>query len=466
MENKLLSSIQSNSYKIVELYNKISSGNLITGPYFQRKKFWKKQDKIYFIETILMNYPFPEVYIASQKLDLVRLTTTEMVVDGQQRLTTIVDYIKGAGDFSGKLSISKFSELTDNEKKDFLNYPVSVKDLKNLDDNAVKEIFQRINATDYALNDNEKLNASFGGGEFAYFAKQLTDLEIEVSDSYTNVLIPTSKRVEVIDFFKRYNVFTNNDVNRMFDTQYVMLISATILGRGYFSRSSKVITYLEEYNNEFDKYNDVLSEILNSINIIKRLDFNPKSYWFNKANLFTLLIEFSTLSSSKLDFEILESLLLELEKKVDLYFTAENSEDLEGITEDERKYFEMARHGSHELQAREHRGKVVKGIIQKATMGFGEEDSQVKKNKEKLEYQNIEYVIIIPTQTALNKNIMDATTAVREFLKTKGIHDYDEQSNGPDYKIKRSGLFLESDGMEKPTEISLYKSNGDRKSVV
>ena len=62
---KLKESIPSNSLKIIDLYNKIESEFLDISPDFQRKLVWKKQHKYAFIQTILLNYPFPEVYIAS-----------------------------------------------------------------------------------------------------------------------------------------------------------------------------------------------------------------------------------------------------------------------------------------------------------------------------------------------------------------------------------------------------------------
>src|SRR5690554_721516 len=112
MEKKLTSFVQSNSYKIVELYNKLDSGTLITDPEFQRNLVWKKQHKYNFIQTILLNYPFPEVYIASEQIDVENLKAKEIVVDGQQRLTTIVEYIKGIGDFDGVIPITKFDDLS------------------------------------------------------------------------------------------------------------------------------------------------------------------------------------------------------------------------------------------------------------------------------------------------------------------------------------------------------------------
>lgn len=458
MENKLVSSIQSNSYKIVELYNKLDSQTLVTDPDFQRNLIWKKQHKYAFIQTILLNYPFPEVYIASEQLDVESLTAKEIVVDGQQRLTTIVEYIKGEGDFSGKLPIKKFDDLSIPEKKDFLNYPVSVKDLKDLDQETIKQIFKRINSTNYSLNSNEILNAEFGGGEFAYFAKQLTDASFEVSESSTDVIVSREDRDTIISFFADNKVFSANDVKRMFDSQYIMLVAATILNGGYFGRSSKVEQYLEEYNSEFSKYQEILTKILNSVHILKQLNFNTKSYWFNKANLFTLLVEFKEVYARDLDLELLEIALLDLEKKVDIYYTADDENEINAIPEDEKRYFEAARHGSHELAAREHRGKVIRGIIERAVAE--EEPDIIQRNKESLEQQNIDFAVIIPTETGLNKNIMDATSTVREFLKRNDVHDYDAQENGPDHKVKKNGVFIEANGRELPTEISMYKSNG------
>lgn len=43
--------------------------------------------------------------------------------------------------------------------------------------------------------------------------------------------------------------------------------------------------------------------------------------------------------------------------------------------------------------------------------------------------------LIEPTETGLNKSIMDATGSVRSFLKENNIHDYDLQGQGPENKV-------------------------------
>lgn len=453
---KLKASITSNSMKLIDVFNKITSGALITGPDFQRKLVWKKQHKYAFIKTILLNFPFPEVYIASSEVDVVTLQAKEIVVDGQQRLTTIVDYIKGSGDFADQKQVTPFDELSIEDKKDFLNYSVTVKDLKDIGIENIKEVFKRINSTDYSLNSNEILNAQFGDGEFSIFCKQIAYKDFETSEEITDVILDNNIKAQLNTFFESKKIFSDNDVKRMFDIQYIMLLTSTILDGKYFGRSTRINHYLEKYNGSFDVHKSVLDKIINSINIIDSLKFSSSSYWFNKANLFTLIIEFSKVDQSLIDLDILESKLLELEKKVDVYFT---DEDISMISDDERKYFEFARQGSHELGAREHRAKVIRELIKESKI---EAEVEVETEKNKINsapLKNIDFSILFPTETGLKKSIMDAVSGVREFLKNNNFHDYETQEFGPDHKKKLEGVFLtETDEIK--TEISLYRSNG------
>lgn len=455
---KLKVGITSNSMKLIDIYNKISSGALVTSPDFQRKLVWKKQHKYAFINTILLNFPFPEVYIASSEVDVETLQAKEIVVDGQQRLTTIVDYIKGTGDFKSQKQIAPFDKLSIDEKKEFLNYSITVKDLKDIGIDNIKDVFKRINSTDYSLNSNEVMNAEYGDGEFSMFCKQIVDSGFEPTEESTDIVLDKGLKAMLNRFFAEKEIFNENDIKRMFDIQYIMLLSSTILEGKYFGRSSKINYYLQKYNVAFDVHKEVLTGLINSINIINKFKFSPNSYWFNKPNLFTLLIELQKIDEASIDLDLLEAKLLELEKKVDIYFT---DDDISMITDEERKYFEYARQGSHELTAREHRGKVVNKIITESLLS--NEVIQVgrieNKNIELLKQKNIPFSILIPTETGLNKSIMDAISGVREFLKENHIHDYEVQEFGPDHKIKLNGKFILLEG-ESSTEISLYRSNG------
>jgi hypothetical protein len=179
-----------------------------------------------------------------------------------------------------------------------------------------------------------------------------------------------------------------------------------------------------------------------------------------KANIFTLIIQLSKIENKEeIDLAKLEFELLKLEDKTDIYFTAEQEEEIKDISEDERKYFEVARHGSHEKSARDIRGKVIGNLLEiSLTKNQSPLDNKILKNIAKLNEENIHFAILIPTETGLSKSILDAVTSVRELLKSQKIHDYESQLNGPDNKVKLTCFFIGDEELE--TEVSLYRSNG------
>ena len=62
--------------------------------------------------------------------------------------------------------------------------------------------------------------------------------------------------------------------------------------------------------------------------------------------------------------------------------------------------------------------------------------TDIEQNKIKLLTKNqVSLTLIEPTETGLKKSIMDATGSVRSFLKSENIHDYDQQLQGPNYKV-------------------------------
>ncbi|XKX06653.1 DUF262 domain-containing protein [Tenacibaculum maritimum] len=242
MKNKLNASIPANNWKIIELYNKIKKGELDPSPAFQRKLVWKKQHKFKFIETIQMNFPFPEIYIAPGKLDTEILELKDLIVDGQQRTTTIISYIEGEDVFAlNKLPIKKFSELTKEQKAEFLNYEVSVRYMKNANEEQIKEIFQRINSTEYSLNSTERINAQWGDSEFVFFGKQIIEDDKDLNYEIISYRLSPKNRELLHKFFvEEFKIFTDNDIKRMLALQFILTLITTIIEEKYFRRNEKL----------------------------------------------------------------------------------------------------------------------------------------------------------------------------------------------------------------------------------
>ena len=71
---------------------------------------------------------------------------------------------------------------------------------------------------------------------------------------------------------------------------------------------------------------------------------------------------------------------------------------------------------------------------------------------------SVELCLIEPTETGLQKSIMDATGSVRNFLKSKNIHDFALQNQGPESKIQKTSKLITSSKFENSV-ASLYRPN-------
>src|SRR6056297_3556926 len=82
--------------RIREIVVGLRDGVIVPQPEFQRRLVWSQKHKNAFVRTILDNYPFPEVYFANGDMDLETGSASTLIVDGQQRLTTIYEYFISA----------------------------------------------------------------------------------------------------------------------------------------------------------------------------------------------------------------------------------------------------------------------------------------------------------------------------------------------------------------------------------
>ncbi|MBI6118363.1 DUF262 domain-containing protein [Salegentibacter maritimus] len=253
---------------ISDLIGKIQRKELILQPEFQREFVWTPSHMENFIKTILDGFPFPEIYISQKGIDLTTLATQNVVVDGQQRLTTIQRYIEGTDNF--EKSIPKFADLGDQIQRDFLNYDVTIRDLKDISPEKIIEIFQRINSTNFTLTAIEINNAIYNG-EFISCAKAILE-KINEADH-------------------KVPIFSESELTRMADLHFILLVMSTLKEGGYFSQDSEVENYIAKFNDEFpdfQKFQDLISDTI--INIVDS-DLEPDSIWFRKSNFFTLVCE-------------------------------------------------------------------------------------------------------------------------------------------------------------------------------
>lgn len=328
--------------KIRILLSAIKNGSLIPRPEFQRRLVWTNKDKRAFLKTVLQGYPFPEVYIAAGKVDPDTGEGSEMLVDGQQRLTTLYQYFTGDKDLILGNELLPYTKLSDDEKINFLEYEVVIRDLGAMSINEIKEVFQRINSTTYSLNAMEINNARFNG-EFKAFADELTQHS----------------------FFENKKIFSSAEIRRMLDVQFVLIFIVTIMSN-YFNRNDEVEDYLRNYNDEFDIKEDLKVDIEKVFKFIDSCQFKASSRVWKKADLLTLLVETYRLlirDKKELDSKIVAQTLTNFYDQVDTTNGSANDTNEESFREDVLAYKKTVSQATNDRGTRIKRGEIIRNIL-------------------------------------------------------------------------------------------------------
>jgi hypothetical protein len=324
------------------LLTAIGKGTLVPQPDFQRRLVWINKDKVEFIRTILEGYPFPEIYIAAGKVDTKTGEGAEVLVDGQQRITTLYQYFKGSQDLRLPPDLPPYEKLDEEVQIEFLEYKVVVRDLGNMPIDQIKQVFQRINSTSYGLNAMEVHNARYGG-EFKALAEQISTL----------------------DFFENHKVFTSTDIKRMNDVMYCSGLVATIMST-YFNRDVEIESYLERFNEAFPDKGKVFDQVNVVLNFISRLNFPPKSRIYKKADFFTLFVELHGLivkSGVDLDIPKVRNELDLFFSKVDVASSGQSVDDL-----DAERYYKAALQASNDRGNRIVRGELMSKVLRRSIL--------------------------------------------------------------------------------------------------
>lgn len=265
----IVKNFDSRTYSVNDFVEWHTRSQLELSPKFQRRAVWSIQAKSYLIDTILKGKPIPKIFIRSTTDPTTKITVRE-VVDGQQRLRAILNYIADGfrisrihnKEYGGLL----FSELPDNVQRDFLNYELSVDLLIDLADKDVLDIFARLNAYSVKLNRQELLNAEF----FGVFKTLVYDLCYE----YTT-------------FWTENGIFTNNSIMRMQEASLVSDIIATITENEIVD-SKKMERIYKKYDETFECADRVKESFISIMDYIGTLfgSGNLKDSEFTRQPLF------------------------------------------------------------------------------------------------------------------------------------------------------------------------------------
>ena len=267
----------SRTYSINDFLEWEENGQLELSPKFQRRSVWTDTARSFLMDTIIEGKPIPKVFIR-QKLNPQTRKSIREVVDGQQRLRTILSFMKDGFFISkkhnseyGGLYFSQLSEVDDEVQSHILNYEISVDLLVNMSDPDVLDVFSRLNSYSVTLNEQEKINAN----HFSEF-KKLADAVAHQNNS----------------FWTDNKIISEQSVLRMLDVQMTAdLLIAMIEG---IKNKKQIKKYYELYErgfehdvlkleNRFNKIISLITEIFESG--LKKRDFKRAPVFYTLFRL-------------------------------------------------------------------------------------------------------------------------------------------------------------------------------------
>lgn len=246
------------------IIDEFKNSNLYVDETFQRKSVWIRKEKISLIETIILGYPIPEIYLWETGTDPNTGNTKYSIIDGQQRIRTVSEFIEnnlkltdsGLEFPSANYKGMTFNELEPNQKSDIWSYKISVRFVKDhVTREEIVKMFLRLNKSSTTLNPQELRNAEFNG-----------------------LFLKTAEHVASLDFWKNHNIFSDSEIRRMLDIQLsstlIIFVRSGFEDETTQSAINKMYDLLNEDYPDRDKNINEISATLEKIDQL--IKYNPE----------------------------------------------------------------------------------------------------------------------------------------------------------------------------------------------
>ena len=192
-------------------------------PPYQRRSVWTLKDRKFYLDTIFRDYPCPAIFL-HKTLDE-KGASIYHVVDGKQRLETIISFVKNEisidKDFGNvNLEGKKWEDLESSSelKKKFWDYVLTVEFIDTIDGLIVNEVFDRLNRNSRRLERQELRHAKFDGWFITYVESEEGEEEWETLNVVTNARIKRMKDIQFIS--ELFIIILKNKING-FDQDYI-----------------------------------------------------------------------------------------------------------------------------------------------------------------------------------------------------------------------------------------------------
>lgn len=349
-----MKNFDSRTYSVNDFLEWSNNGQLELNPKFQRRSVWTDTARSYLMDTIVRGKPIPKVFIR-QKLNIQTRQSIREVVDGQQRLRTILSFLKDGFVISrkhhptfGGLFFSQLNQVDENIQASILNYEISTDLLVNMPDSEILDIFGRLNSYSVTLNEQEKLHAN----HFGPF-KTLAD---RVAHKYNS-------------FWADNKILTDKEILRMADVNLTAdLLISMIEG---IKSKKQIKSYYSNYEREFEHdpidLENKFSETITSIqgifsNDLKESEFKRIHIFYT---LFTAIfhLKFGLPGSNKPRLDISKQDFARIQSRLDNINSIFNTDEPQLLNSDELRFLDDSRRATTDKVVRDRRTNYLIDLI-------------------------------------------------------------------------------------------------------
>ncbi|MBI3133217.1 MAG: DUF262 domain-containing protein [Bacteroidetes bacterium] len=239
-------------------------------PEYQRDSVWSEDKKQFLIDSILKNFPIPPIFL-KMNLNPTSGKTIYDVIDGKQRLQSIIGFIEGRvylpdnfsdGPFGNEeLNGLSFNELDQvaNYKKNFWSYKIPIAYIDTDSEEAIDGIFDRLNRNGSPLTPQELRNALYKGTELLKLIKSLAELDFW----RVRLEVVKTERLEHHEFISELlfmqiteSIFnsTNSEIDDLYEKWSHQLRDDSAKVRTFKARFKSVTEYLSKINLDYERY--------------------------------------------------------------------------------------------------------------------------------------------------------------------------------------------------------------------
>lgn len=268
-----------NTQALSWFFGEFKKGTLDLKPRYQRYAIWSPGQKCFLIDSLISGAPVPQVFlnIKSRGSGRERQTIYE-VVDGQQRLRAILEYMDDEYPLLATTARSypvseayaphvgkKYGELPPATQEAIWNYWLPVQELRGWKEDQIRALFRRLNYVVERLNKQELRHSQYFG-EFVEAVEGLSE------DS----------------FWDDMQFFSRKDAQRMKDIEFISeLFVAVIAGPQEGQRS--LDEYYAKYDVEFPSRSAEVARFRQSLASLSTIgDYLRESRYLKKGDFYGL----------------------------------------------------------------------------------------------------------------------------------------------------------------------------------